>query len=100
MGELVRAECLGVGEVFFDPSRPEYGLREVTSIRTMRSVETYTVIDFRNVRSYFAGQINCIKDVEVHRVHPVEPEELADVIHRMLPGDHLTIFRIEDGVWA
>jgi hypothetical protein len=98
--EIVPAEHLVVGEVFFDPRRPEYGLRRVNGIRTIRSVETYTVIDYLNVTSGLPGQVNCIREVEVARVQPMSPDHLADTIRDLAPGEHLTLFRIADGVWA
>lgn len=105
--KILTAEQLEVGMVYVQPAsslNPFPEPREITSVRTVRYVETYQVLETRGVCSGLRGDINLRHGsmLTYHVVENVAPRDVA-VLSRggIEPGTQVTIHRTIDGrLWA
>ncbi|MBV9923186.1 MAG: hypothetical protein JOY78_20365 [Pseudonocardia sp.] len=103
MSERIDAEQLQEGDVFLcralDASRHPI-LRKAVTTRTVRTVETYTVIDYRVVGTGAGGTLNLLHGINVERLGPITLEEIDDVIALLNNGEHATIWRIGEELFT
>ncbi|QGH75332.1 hypothetical protein I5G61_gp84 [Mycobacterium phage Quesadilla] len=105
MAEKIHAGDLAEGDLFrftrgmggLDQSTDVY---EVTGLRTVRSVETYAVIDARNVRTGLSASINLLRDVFVMKLEAQQLRDLKGYLDYMPAGEQLTILRHADAFWC
>lgn len=105
MAEIIPAFDLEVGDVYravrgtLNP-HPHGDAYRVNAVRTVRTVETYTVIEACNVRTGLAAQINLIRDITVAKLAVAPIEELRDWLTYMPEGDTLHIVRADGQFWC
>jgi len=102
MCEIIPADALEVGNLYRNTM---FGgaLRDetykVTGVRTVRSVETYKVIDAINVRTGNRAAINLLKDVTVARLSQIERWQVDLLLDGMGDGQALHIVRHDGELW-
>lgn len=105
MALSIDASELEVGDLFYEPHSRFLRLRRVTGIRVLRTVETYSVIDYEtvvvsqdNAPGFGRGQLNLRADIEVTRVEPVDTEALMATLKAMSTGNggHIIIWWAQD----
>jgi hypothetical protein len=105
MAEKIHAQDLADGDLFrftrgmggLDQSTDAY---EVTGLRTIRTVETYAVIDARNVRTGLAASINLLRDVFVMKLECQQLRDLKGYLDYMGAGEQVTVLRHADAFWC
>lgn len=103
MATIIPAADLQVGDVY--RSRGSMRTLEadayvVKAIRTVRTVETYQVIEAENLRTGLAASINLFRDVEVARLEEQPLRDLQDYLLYMPDGEQLHIVRHGGKFWT
>jgi len=100
---LIPAADLEVGDVY----RSRGSLRTleadayvVKAIRTVRTVETYQVIEAENIRTGLAASINLFRDVEVLRLEEQQLRDLKGYLDVMAEGESVSIVRHAGRFWC
>lgn len=103
MSTLIPAADLEVGDVY----RSRGSLRTleadayvVKAIRTVRTVETYQVIEAENIRTGLAASINLFRDVEVLRLEEQQARDLKGYLDVMAEGESVSIVRHAGRFWC
>jgi len=103
MSTLIPAADLEVGDVY----RSRGSLRTleadayvVKAIRTVRTVETYQVIEAENIRTGLAASINLFRDVEVLRLEEQQLRDLKGYLDVMAEGESVSIVRHAGRFWC
>ncbi|QPX62197.1 hypothetical protein PBI_INDLOVU_83 [Mycobacterium phage Indlovu] len=103
MAQIIPAADLEVGDVY----RSRGSLRTleadayvVKAIRTVRSVETYQVIEAENIRTGLAASINLFRDVEVARLEEQQLRDLKGYLDVMEDGAQVAIVRYAGRFWC
>lgn len=103
MATIIPAADLEVGDLY--RSRGSMRVLEadayvVKAIRTVRSVETYQVIEAENIRTGLAASINLFRDVEVARLEEQPLRDLRGYLDVMDEGEQLHVFRHGGRFWC
>lgn len=105
--KILTADQLEVGMVYVQHAsslNPHPEPREITSVRTVRYVETYQVLETRGVCSGLKGDISLVRESRLtyHVVENVAPRDLVNLVRGGIePGTQVTIHRTIDGrLWA
>lgn len=106
MGTVIQASELEVGDLYRAyriPSRIEPGgsiIRKITGARTVRTSETYRVLETRAIDGTQRGEISLRADISVERLDTAgTPAEIADTLSYMMPGEQLNIVYAEGRFW-
>ncbi|QFP94702.1 hypothetical protein I5G59_gp82 [Mycobacterium phage LilMcDreamy] len=103
MPELIPAEALAVGDLYRGVA---FGCEvrgetfKVTAIRTVKTVETYQVIDAINVRTGNRAAINLLRDVTVARLARIDRIHARNVIDGLADGESLHVVRADGALWS
>lgn len=113
MAEIIRADLLQVGDVFFDPRRagaagpgptdwhPAYGLRRATKVRdVIYGNGSYRTIDYVRLDDIATGQLDMRRDIVVCRVQPVKYQDAQLVLAELKNGERYTVWCAEGRLWA
>lgn len=102
MATIISADDLNVGDVY----RSRGSLRvlevdayQVVNLRTVKTVETYKVVEAVNLRTGLAATIHLRNDVEVARLEITEAGELAEELATMADG-LLVVVRHDGRFWT
>jgi hypothetical protein len=103
VAEIIPAADLEVGDVY--RSRGSMRVLEadayvVKAIRTVKTVETYQVIEAENIRTGLAASINLFRDVEVARLEEQQLRDLKGYLDYMEEGAAISIVRHGGKFWC
>lgn len=100
MSTRVKAATLAVGDVFVQTTA-SLGPRlyQVTDVRTLRTVETYTVVEATHVGTGNRMQINLLRrlDPMVDKLEPIAPRDVRNLALGLTTGNGVSIWRGPDG---
>lgn len=104
MAEKISAEDLQVGDVYRSSRgklfpEPVGDAYQVTSIRTVRYVQTYRVIEAIDVRSGLRAEINLLRDVDVFKLERIGLADVRGLLLYMGNGQSMTVVRHDDAFW-
>lgn len=103
MSTVVPADDLEVGDVY--RSRGSLRVLEadayvVISIRTVKTVETYQVVEAINLRTGLRASINLRTDVEVVKLDPFTHGDVEDQLGELAEDETLVVVRYDGRFWA
>lgn len=78
----------------------EADVYEVVNIRTVRSVQTYEIIESVNLRTGLAASINLFRDVEVIRLDPITLADFMANVETAPDGVVESIVRYHGMFWS
>jgi hypothetical protein len=103
MATIISADQLDVGDVYRSLGSMrvlEADAYQVVNIRTVRSTETYQVIEATNLRTGLAASINLRHDVEVAQLETQPLADLKGYLDYMPEGEALHIYRHDGKFWT
>lgn len=103
MSTVIPADDLEVGDVY--RSRGSLRVLEadayvVISIRTVKTVETYQVVEAINLRTGLRASINLRTDVEVVKLDPFTHGDVEDQLGELAEDETLVVVRYDGRFWA
>ncbi|AYD82071.1 hypothetical protein I5G60_gp79 [Mycobacterium phage Saguaro] len=106
MAEIICADELEIGDVYRHMVRG-LALAEargdayrVTGARTVRSVETYRVLEVVSLRTGHPGQLSLLHESTVARLERQPLRDLKGYLDYMPNGESLHIVRADDAFWC
>ena len=98
MGIYTTADKLTVGDLFTTPDYHSDHVRRVTGVRTLKTVEAYTLIEYLTVGPNLRGQLDLRHDIPVMILEPVD--DIDHILEVAFDGDRLSLWVVEGALYA